>query len=222
MRQVINPQLEFGQVDISTIKFDPKSRDDIPKLLRGLQHIYITPEIREPLFTLLEKEISPKVNKNNGRPGMELWKILVLGVMRLDLNCDYDRIHELSNSHLTLRKMLGHSDFYDETYYNLQTIKDNVSLLTPELLEQINIIVVNAGHELVKKKSVEPVLHGRCDSFVVETDVHYPTDTNLLFDAIRKALSLSGEICERNRLSDMRQSNTIFVRLRSHYGLYRR
>ena len=49
------------------------------------------------------------------------------------------------------------------------------------------------------------MLHGRCDSFVVETDVHYPTDTNLLFDAIRKALSLSGEICERNRLSDMRQ-----------------
>jgi len=205
MRQVINPQLEFGQVDISTIKFDPKSRDDIPKLLRGLQHIYITPEIREPLFTLLEKEISPKVNKNNGRPGMELWKILVLGVMRLDLNCDYDRIHELSNSHLTLRKMLGHSDFYDETYYNLQTIKDNVSLLTPELLEQINIIVVNAGHELVKKKSVEPVLHGRCDSFVVETDVHYPTDTNLLFDAMRKALQLSGDICGRNDISDLRQ-----------------
>ena len=205
MRQVINSQLEFGQVDISKIKFDPKSRDDIPKILRGLQHIYITLEIREPIFALLGKEIAPKVNKNNGRPGMELWKILVLGVMRLDLNCDYDRIHELSNSHLTLRKMLGHSDFYDETEYNLQTIKDNLVLLTPELLEQINTIVVNAGHELVKKKSVEPVLHGRCDSFVVETDVHYPTDTNLLFDAMRKVLQLSGDMCRHKDISDLRQ-----------------
>lgn len=31
---------------------------------------------------------------------------------------------------------------------------------------------------------------GRCDSFVVETDVHFPTDINLLFDAIRKIIQI--------------------------------
>ena len=76
MRQVINKQYEFGQVDISKIKFNPKSRDDIPKILRGLQYVYVTATIREPIFKLLEQEISPKVDKNNGRPGMDLWKIL--------------------------------------------------------------------------------------------------------------------------------------------------
>ena len=126
MRKIINSQLEFGQVDISQIKFDPKSRDDIPKILRGLQYIYITPILREAIFELLDKQVAPEINKKNGRPGMELWKILVLGVLRLDLNCDYDRVHELANSHRTLRQMLGHSDFYDETYYHLQTIKDNI------------------------------------------------------------------------------------------------
>jgi len=152
MRQVINSQLEFGQVDISKIKFDPKSRDDIPKILRGLQYIYITPNLREPIFALLEKEIAPNINKKNGRPGMELWRIFVLGILRLELNCDYDRIHSLANNYSDIRQMLGHADFYDKTEYNLQTIKDNVSLLTPELLEQINTIIVNGGHELVKKK----------------------------------------------------------------------
>jgi hypothetical protein len=136
MRETINPQLKFGQVDISQIKFDLKSRDDMPKILRGLQHIYITEEVRGPIFKLLEQQVSPKTSKNNGRPGMELWSILVLGVIRLDLNCDYDRLHELSNNHRVLRQMLGHSDFADETYYNLQTLKDNISLLTPELLER--------------------------------------------------------------------------------------
>ncbi len=34
-------------------------------------------------------------------------------------------------------------------------------------------------------------LKGRCDSFVLETDVHYPTDINLLLDAIRKRAALS-------------------------------
>ncbi len=29
------------------------------------------------------------------------------------------------------------------------------------------------------------MIRGRCDSFVLKTDVHFPTDTNLLYDAIR-------------------------------------
>ena len=39
MRQIIDPQLQFGEQDISAIRLDPKSRDDIPQILRGLQHI---------------------------------------------------------------------------------------------------------------------------------------------------------------------------------------
>ena len=55
----------------------------------------------------------------------------------------------------------------------LRKNKDNVQLLTPELLEEINQLIVTAGHELLDKKK-EEVLRGRCDSFVVETHVHYP------------------------------------------------
>ncbi|MBU2760885.1 hypothetical protein HF673_19420 [Acidithiobacillus thiooxidans] len=47
MRKVINAQMVFGETDISAIQLDLKSRDDIPRLLRGLQHIYMQPELRE-------------------------------------------------------------------------------------------------------------------------------------------------------------------------------
>ena len=191
MRDVINSQLQFGAVDISQIEFNPKSRDDIPRLLRGLQYIYITPKLRDAIFALLQEEIAPKINKSNGRPGMELWKILVLATLRLDLNCDYDRVLELANHHDTLRKMLGHSDIFDKSEYQMQTIKDNVSLLNAELLEKINTLIVNVGQDLITKKSDALELHGRCDSFVVESNVHYPTDSNLLLDAMRKTLYLS-------------------------------
>lgn len=144
---------------------------------------------------------------------MELWKILVLGVLRLDLNADYDRIHSLSNSHRELRQMLGHSDFYDETYYNLQTLKDNVGLLSEDLLVKINDIVVNGGHLLVGKKSEGEALHGRCDSFVVETNIHYPTDTNLLLDAMRKSLFLSADLCVKYGIADLRQYQYNFKQL---------
>src|SRR5580700_867582 len=154
MRVVQNVQMQIGEVDVSKVKFDLKSRDDIPKILRGLQHLYMTLPLRSKLFELLEAQIAPKVDKRNGRPGMTLWSIFVCGVVRLDLNIDYDRLQELVNHHNTLREMLGHAVF-DEEYYHYQTLKDNVSLFTPELLDKINKLIVDSGHVLVKKKETK-------------------------------------------------------------------
>ena len=203
--RVIEPrQTQLGDLAIADIQFDIKSRDDIPQLLKGLQFIYVNDELRNAVFTLLEKNIQPEKSNDNGRPGMNLWNILVMGVLRLDLNWDYDRLHEQVNNHKTIRQMLGHGDFFDTYEYHLQTVKDNVCLLTPELLDKINQAVVTSGHALVKKKENE-VLRGRCDSFVVETNVHYPTDINILNDAVRKVIILTARLCEEHGLSTWRQ-----------------
>ena len=203
MRVVQNIQMQIGEVDVSKIKFDLKSRDDIPKILRGLQHLYVNVGLRTKLFAFFEEHIAPKVDKRNGRPGMTLWRIFVCGVVRLDLNIDYDRLHELVNQHNTLREMLGHAQF-DEHSYHFQTLKDNVSLFTPQLLDKVNQLVVESGHILLKKKEGE-ALRGRCDSFMVETKVHYPTDINLLNDAMRKIITLTGRWREHKQVSDWRQ-----------------
>ncbi len=151
--------MKLGEIAIADIKLNPKSRDDISQILRGLQHIYITPELRGPIFAILE-EVLPerqiegktvKADPNNGRPGMTQWQILVLGVLRLGLNADYDRIQELANEHKTLRQMLGHSDWADEKYYNLQTLKDNLRLFTSEIMDRLNRVIVEAGHRALKK-----------------------------------------------------------------------
>ena len=155
MRETIRKQLHLGQVDIGSIKFDSKSRDDIPQLLKGLQHLYVEDELREQVFDILE-EITPEdIDANNGRPGMERWIIFVAGCLRLDLNIDYDRLHDLMNNHVKIRQMLGHGSFDDEYEYQLQTIKDNVELLTPKILDRISQIVVGAGQQLLKKKTMK-------------------------------------------------------------------
>lgn len=212
MRIVMKPQIRMGETDIAAIKLNPKSRDDIPQLLKGLQYIYTTPGLRERVFAILE-ELLPeredgkgKVSAETGRPGMAQWKILVLGVVRLGLNADYDRIVELANEHSTLREFLGHGRWDREEQYELQTVKDNLRMFTPELLSRINEEVVKAGHILVKKKDPDEKLNARCDSFVVETDIHYPTDINLLYDAIRKAIELCGELSKKYDQIGWRQS----------------
>jgi hypothetical protein len=205
MRKIIDLQMEFWKKDIANIEFDLKSRDEIPKLLMGLQYIYRTPPVREKVFDVL-KQIVPKQSHETGRPGMDLWKILVLGTLRLNCNWDYDKIHEMANNHDKLRQMLGHGKNDSGSSYALQTIKDNICLLTPPILDEINQIVVNTGHSMMTTKK-DQKLRGSCDTFVVETDVHYPTDTNLLFDATRKMINLIAIICSEIGVTTWRQSH---------------
>lgn len=101
-------------------------------------------------------------------------------------NADYDRIQVLAKEHKTLRKMLGHSGWTDEKYYNLQTLKDNLRLFTPKIPDQLNREIV-VGGQGIKKKGEEGAVGG-CDSFMVEKHVHFPSDINLLLDAIRKII----------------------------------
>lgn len=151
MRKTINPQLKIDGQDISKIKSDLRSRDEIPKLLMGLQHIYCNPEIREQVSDILERIIPEGTDMENGRPGMYLWKILISGTLRLNCNRDYDKVEEIADNHIRVREMMGHGRFGNNRFYPLQTIKDNVSLFTPEIPDGINQIVVRMGHNLVKK-----------------------------------------------------------------------
>jgi hypothetical protein len=115
--------------------------------------------------------------------------------------------------------MLGHTGWADDerSRYQLQTIKDNLRLFTPEILARINQEVVGAGHQLVKKSPDAP-LHVRADSFVVETDVHFPTDINLLWDAIRKLIEIIAGLCDEFGVAGWRQSA---YQLRQFKKLYR-
>ena len=192
MRLIQPQQRTLGETPIECIRFDLQSRDDIPQILRGLQHIYSEPVLRDTVFGHLWNLVPADVDADNGRPGMMLWNAFVLATLRTNLNCDYDRIVELANEHRTLRMMLGHEGPYSkDVRYCRQTVEDNLHLFTEEILDEINQAVVKAGHRLFEKED-EP-LAGRCDSFVVETDVEYPTDIRLLQDAVRKAITICGK-----------------------------
>ena len=79
MREVHRSQFQLGQVAIEKVWINPKSRDDIPAVLKGLQHIWCDEALRARLFVLLNEHILPEADRTVGRPGMDLWQILVLG-----------------------------------------------------------------------------------------------------------------------------------------------
>jgi hypothetical protein len=221
--------MNLGQTGIADIQIDVSSRDDIPVILLGLQHIYTNPSLREVVFKILEEVAPTKIDNgeakvvslNKGRPGMDQWSILVLGSLRLGLNADHDRILELANQHRTLREMLGLGCFDVDKRYCLQTLKDNLDLLTPEIMARINVEVIKAGYRLLDL-DIHAQIRGRCDSFVLKTDVHYPTDTNLLYDAIRTLIHQCAKWHDqhvlpgwRNHQSNLRQFKRLHRKLQN-------
>ena len=154
MRKKFDPQLELDSIPISEVVIDIQSRHELPQLLIGLQYIFKNETVREAVLSALEQAVLSG-KKETGRPGMSLWELFVFGCCRLNLNIDYDNLHDLSNNHRALRGILGVGTkglLPNAKHYALQTIKDNVGLLNEETLKTINELIVKAGHGLKKKK----------------------------------------------------------------------
>ena len=214
MRTRFEIQYELGVPPIEQLEFPTRSRDELPPVLRALQFIYTTPELNQKVFEILESKVIGD-KKQTGRLGMTLWEILVLAVIRLARDTDYDELHYMSNSDMHIRGLLGVKKFVENSKeYSLQSIKDNIGLIDDETLDKINELVVEAGHHLVKKKDEK--LEVKIDSYVLESTVHFPTDINLLYDAARKSLQLAQRLASLAQLAGWRKAQYRRNRFKSH------
>lgn len=217
MRQRFEQQMNLRTVAISDVKFPLKSRDELPPALMALQYIFITPELNEKIFTLLEKKICSG-KKKTGRKGMDLWHILVLAVVRHVCGTNWDTLETWANHHELVRKVMGvHATAFiedEKIEFAYQNILDNVCLVDQALLYEINQVVVDAGHQLVKKKEDEP-FKLKTDSYAVETNVHFPTDLNLLWDSLRKCLDMIEKLLEITEVKGWRKIKHLYKSLKS-------
>lgn len=194
MRHRYSPQPDLDMIPIEKIRLPVKSRDELPPILLGLQWIWTHPTLKAAIFALLEAKLLAG-KQATGRTGMDLWQILVLGGVRLGLDADWDRLEHIANYDLLVRQMLGVSATpwgQEAKVFARQAVRDNVALLDEPLLQAINALVAAAGREVFAKKGGAPAgaLEIKVDTYALETDVHFPTDLNLLWDAGRKCVDL--------------------------------
>ena len=78
--------------------------------------------------------------------------------------------------------------------------------MRPETIEAINHLIVAEGHRLDPSAS-EAV---RGDSFVAETNIHYPTESSLILDGLRKILRLAPELADLLEVTGWRQHKSLW------------
>lgn len=174
-------------------------------ILRGLQHLYSQPKLRQQALDLIEQDVVGDANPNRGRPGMTLWQILVLASVRLGCDCTYDRLQDLAENHNNLRHMMQVFQGWTDEPFDWRCIRDNVCLVQPETIEKINHLIVAEGHRLAPN-AVETI---RGDSFVTETNIHYPTESSLILDGLQKILTLAPELASLHSRLGWRQAKSL-------------
>jgi len=191
MRTRFEQQFSIGRRLIEETPTSHKRTGKLEELIAAMKAIYIHPEYNQKIFNVLEEYLT-KNKKQTGRKGMDLWCIFVLSQVRLCLNTNYEWIHNLANNHMAIRWLMGIETEYGfkRVEFSYQNIYDNVTLLTDEMVKEINAIVVEFGHAEVFKKKETEALRLKTDSFVVESNVHFPTDYNLLWDSARKCMDV--------------------------------
>jgi hypothetical protein len=214
MRNRFEQQLSIGLLPIEKTKVSLKTKDSLSELLAALLEIYKTPEYNEEIFSKLEEYLL-QGKKKTGRKGMSLWQIFVLAQVRLCENISYEKLHAHATEHLTLRCLLGvgaDNGGFTRIEFEYQNIYDNVSALSPDLIKELNEIILEFGHKEVFKKKEKGALHLKSDSFVVESNVHFPTDYNLLWDSARKSMDAISQYIKKydqiegwRKLSNWRQ-----------------
>jgi transposase, IS5 family len=208
------PEEGLDSLPITQVKLNLNCRDEIIPILRALQHVYGNVALRDKLLQLVGQDVNQRSSRHRGRRGLNYWEITVLAAARLGCNLDYDKLQDLAENHRSLRLIMGLRDGPEEVDFDWRRIEDNLLKLRPETLKKISDLVVGAGHEL-EPKAITAV---RGDTFVVETNIHYPTESTLIGDGLRKILSLAAELAAEHGVGGWRQHEHLLGKSASWCG----
>jgi IS5 family transposase len=210
VRIAYSPQRQFDCSPIAEVSLNLECRDEIIPVLVGLQHIYTDQKLRSRVVKLVADDLNQDTRRDVGRPGMHDWQVVVLAAVRLGCNFDYDKLQDQAENHLALRGILGIGYWDSADGFSARRIRDTLCQLKPTTITKINQAIVSCGQELhgEARQSV------RADSFVVETDIHHPTESSLIWDGVRKFVPLCVTLADQLGLAGWRQTKHLSKKIK--------
>jgi transposase, IS5 family len=181
MTRAIDPQISFADLALHRqgVRLDP--------ILQAISDLIEDhPELVERVRQDLERGLK---NARTGRSGLTAPQVLRSLTLQRVKNWDYRELRERIADGYTLRQFAG---FYTQPVPKHDAFQRAFNRLTPQTLQALNESVVQAAVTL----GLEEGKKLRVDTTVVETDIHYPTDSTLLWDTVRILTRLVGRLDE--------------------------
>jgi IS5 family transposase len=210
MRKPFSSQRRLDCQTIPEVKLNLKCRDEIIPILYSLQHIYGQPQMRDKILGLVAQDVNKDSRSDCGREGLDYWHVTVLAAVRLGCNLDYDKLQDLAEQHRALRHTMGIGDWQEDMDFNSRRIRDNICLLQTETIEAISHCIVAEAYRFCPGAAKKV----RADSFVGETNIHYPTESSLIVDGVRKTIELCVALSEDFDITGWRQHDHLLKKVK--------
>ncbi len=181
MTRTVDPQLSFADLELlrQSVQLDP--------LLQAIsEFIDRHAELVEIVRRDLERGLK---NPATGRSGLNAQQVLRALTLQRVKNWDYRELRERIADGYSLRRF---TDFHSRRVPKHDAFNRAFNRLTPDTLQAINKAIVQAALDL----GLEDGRKLRVDTTVVETDIHHPTDSTLLWDSVRVITRLIGRLGE--------------------------
>jgi len=210
MRKPFSTQARLDCSTIGEVQLNLKCRDEIVPVLAGLRHIYSQPQLRDQILGLVAADVNKHSRSDRGREGLDYWHIIVLAAVRLGCDLDYDKLQDLAEQHRAMRHIMGIGDWQEHIDFNWRRIRDNICLLKPGTLEAISHCLLEEAYRLQPDAAKKQ----RADSFVVETNIHYPTESSLIVDGVRKTIELCVKLSDVYDIVGWRQHDHLLKKVK--------
>jgi IS5 family transposase len=140
------------------------------------------------ILDLVMKDLNRgRIRKRSGARGMSAEQVLRAALVKQMFGFSYrDLAFHIADS-VSLRRFVG-VGFADRPFKH-SALARNIKMISPETLEEINRVLLGWA----KEKEIEKGRQVRIDCTVVETDIHPPSDSSLLFDAVRVLSRILGQ-----------------------------
>lgn len=170
MPRTAKPQISFADWELlqQGISLDPLLQsicdflDDHEEMMEAVRHD-------------LERGLK---SPGTGRSGLTAQQVLRSLVLMRVKNWTYRELRERITDGYTLRQF---ANFYCQAVPKHDAFNRAFNRLTPETLQTVNELVVQAAVDV----GLEDGQRLRVDTTVVQTDIHHPTDSTLLWDVVR-------------------------------------
>ena len=210
IRKPFSDQIRLDCQTVPNVELNLNCRDELIPVLRALQHIYSQPQLRDKILDLVAQDVNEDTQSNCGREGLDYWHITVLAGVRLGCNLDYDKLQDLAEQHRAMRQIMGIGDWQECIDFNWRRIQDNISLLKATTIESISHCIVGEVYQLEPNAQKKQ----RGDSFVVETNIHYPTENARRLPRGRPDLHLCVKLYEAYDIVGWRQHDHLLKKVK--------
>jgi IS5 family transposase len=166
---------------------------DHPKA-KELEAISFILDQNDTILDLVNQDLSTgQVRAKGGATGMTAEQVLRAALIKQINGYTYRDLafHIADSDSIRSFMRIGFGD----RAFKSSTLHDNISKITPQTWEAINLKLI----EWAQSEKIDKGRQVRMDCTVVETNIHHPTDSSLLYDCVRVLTRLLQQI---NRLWD--------------------